>query len=1067
MTLTERPRILLVEKDRETARVLKTNLERSGFSVDMVHTGKEGVDRAETGAYHLFCIDHTLSDTTGSEVLRVISSRDERPPTIMLIADHSEDIPIEDVSPKIDEYIVKDDGGMFCTLVPFVVKQLLAYRALRQEKEKIEEDLQDQRILMQAFVDTVPNPAFYKGADGRYLGCNRFFEEYIGVERNKIIGQTIYDILPRDVAFPFAEMDRRLLNEPDLQTCECLLPHADGSHRDALMNKQTYIDSDGSIAGVIGIVNDISARKRAEQLLEQERRIYELIAQSSLTSETIGELSRSILGGLLNILDFDFGSIHLLDESGTLLQPVSVIVRGYGDEDLVHALRPVPIDDIDHICSLVVQTGGSIIVPDVIGHPLYSTHGSQIDRFHIKSLISHLFLSHEHRPLGVLQMFSRRTRSMTSDEESSFRRFAELVGLALLRQEMREKLKQTETQFRLITENMKDNIWLMDEHFLPTFFSPSMFRDSGFSMEELREVPFEQCITPAFQPTVKRILEYLPTMQRRENQDDVLFVTEDLEFQRKDGSTVLQEVKFTPVWDNHGKPISYLCVSRDITARRRAEEALRESRENLQAFFDATNDLAMLCDVNGDIVLANRAAEQSFNDSDLAGKNVFMLMSDEMEKRYQEHKQSIFQQKRRAQWEELERGRWYHIIIHPVLDDKDRVARLAVFCRDITERRENEKRIQAIQRMEAIGTLTDGIAHDFNNILAAIMGYSSYLKTKAHPDDEFHEGLNVIEESSIRAAKLSKQLLAISRRGTGEISPIDVNRIVMEVHALISKTFEKSISIDLETSKSLPNIKGDESQIHQVVMNLAINARNAMPGSGRLSIRTYLEKVSEKRKKTDYSINPGTYVCIEITDDGCGMDNDTLQHIFEPYFTTRRDQGGSGLGMSVVYGIVKRHEGYIDIFSTPGEGTRVVVYFPSTRAREMKTVDVPASASKNTETILIIDDEKNIVQLLNTMLTENGYTVHSATSIRGGIELFEEHSDVVDLVILDMMMPGMKGAEALEELKRIDPDVNVLLTSGHSEVDQYGELLEKGAAAFIAKPFNVSELLRTIRKLLD
>jgi CheY-like chemotaxis protein len=369
--------------------------------------------------------------------------------------------------------------------------------------------------------------------------------------------------------------------------------------------------------------------------------------------------------------------------------------------------------------------------------------------------------------------------------------------------------------------------------------------------------------------------------------------------------------------------------------------------------------------------------------------------------------------------------------------------------------------------MEAIGTLAGGIAHDFNNILAAIMGYSSYLKTKAHPDDEFHEGLSVIEESSIRASKLSRQLLAISRRGIGEINPIDVNRIVMEVHALISKTFEKSILIDLETSKSLPHIRGDESQIHQVVMNLAINARNAMPDGGRLSLRTYLEKVGEKRKKTDYSIDPGTYVCIEITDDGCGMDTDTLQHIFEPYFTTRRDQGGSGLGMSVVYGIVKRHEGYIEISSLPGEGTRVIVHFPSFRALEAKSVELPATVTRGTETILMIDDERNIIQMLTAVLAENGYAVHSATSIRDGIDLFQRHSNVVDLVILDVMMPGMKDVEVLEELKRIDPDVNVLMTSGRSEVDQYGEFMEKGAAAFIAKPFNISELLCIMRKLLD
>jgi two-component system cell cycle sensor histidine kinase/response regulator CckA len=265
--------------------------------------------------------------------------------------------------------------------------------------------------------------------------------------------------------------------------------------------------------------------------------------------------------------------------------------------------------------------------------------------------------------------------------------------------------------------------------------------------------------------------------------------------------------------------------------------------------------------------------------------------------------------------------------------DGEPIAAIAI-TRDITERKMLEERFLRAQKMEAVATLTAGIAHDFNNILTTILGYASFLKSKAKEGDSFHTGLSAIENSTQRASELTSQLLAYSRKGKLEIRPLNLNRVIGEVHDLISKTFHKSIKISLKTDESIKAVDGDESQLNQVVMNIVINAQDAMPNGGTFKIQTYMEDIKSKIEKKYYIIEPGEYVCMKFSDNGIGMDEDTLKRIFEPYFTTKGSMGGTGLGMSVVFGIVKGHGGYIEVKSKLGGGTEITVYLPASKRKE-------------------------------------------------------------------------------------------------------------------------------------
>lgn len=387
---------------------------------------------------------------------------------------------------------------------------------------------------------------------------------------------------------------------------------------------------------------------------------------------------------------------------------------------------------------------------------------------------------------------------------------------------------------------------------------------------------------------------------------------------------------------------------------------------------------------------------------------------------------------------------------------------------DVTELKKVQDQLISDQKMKAVGTLAGGIAHDFNNILATILGYASFLKTKVLQGEPFYEGLDAIEKSSLRASELTSQLLAYSRKGKLEIKLFNINNVIKNVYDIISKTFEKTVEISLDTDDNIKSIEGDMSQMNQVVLNLAINSREAMPNGGKLTIRTFMEEVSEDIDKVDSGMEPGVYTCAEFTDTGVGMDEYILERIFEPYFSTRKEKGGTGLGMSVVYGIVKNHGGYISIKSSPGEGTKTTVYIPASNAEEVKEEEEKeiCRAVGGKETILVIDDEDKVLLMIKDILGDAGYTVYTENLGEAGLKILKEKLDQVDLVILDIAMPDMRCEDILKRIFKIDRNMRVLLASGYSEEDQHHELIKMGAHGFIGKPFLADRILAKIREML-
>jgi nitrogen-specific signal transduction histidine kinase/CheY-like chemotaxis protein len=387
---------------------------------------------------------------------------------------------------------------------------------------------------------------------------------------------------------------------------------------------------------------------------------------------------------------------------------------------------------------------------------------------------------------------------------------------------------------------------------------------------------------------------------------------------------------------------------------------------------------------------------------------------------------------------------------------------------DKTERRKLEAQLRQAQKMEAVGTLAGGIAHDFNNLLQAILGYSDLLLLRTSKEHPSYREIQQIFRSARRGADLVKQLLTFSRGIESKPRSMDLNQTVTEVRKLLGRTLPKMIAIELCLDENLKSIDADPAQMEQVLMNLAVNARDAMPNGGKLTIRTENVTLDATYGRTHLGTPHGDHILLTVADTGHGMDRQTLEHAFEPFYTTKEVGKGTGLGLSMVYGIVEEHGGHIKCTSEPGKGAAFEIYLPASEFQEKRREECAAGESPGgVETVLLIDDEEPIREFATDMLSRFGYRVITAEGGERGIEVYEEMWSTIDVVVLDLIMPGLSGKDCHRELLAINPDVRVVFASGHHMDDEMKLSLAGPAAGFISKPYDMQTMLTTIRKALS
>lgn len=537
---------------------------------------------------------------------------------------------------------------------------------------------------------------------------------------------------------------------------------------------------------------------------------------------------------------------------------------------------------------------------------------------------------------------------------------------------------------------------------------------------------------------------------------------------------------FTPQDREIGAILASLC--NETLRATHALETLKESEELYRLLVETMNDGLGMQDTGGRFTYVNhKLCEMTgFSREDLIGKTMADLLDEKNKNRFMEFISDGIKQGFGPFESGLLKkdGKYLPVILSPQVL-KNAEGRLKGYFEvvvDISKRREDEEtrrkmesQLQQAQKMESIGTLAGGISHDFNNSLQAILGYTQMLLIDTVGMDTIHSRLLQVEKAAKRAGDLTRQLLAFSRKVDSMLVPVDLNQEIRQIEGMLQRTTLKMFDIELILQENLKIINADPSQVEQMIMNLAINSRDAMGEEGKITIETEDIKVDEEYCRNHYGLLPGDYVLITFSDTGHGMDEETLEHIFEPFFTTKDPGKGTGLGLPMVYGLVKKHDGFIECESTPNEGTSFKIYFPVIKdiIAEMSKDNEQKPIPGGKETILLIDDEILVRDLAEHMLEKFGYNVLTAPGSESGLRIYKENKDDISLVILDMIMPGMGGRRCFEEIVKINPGAKVIIASGYSADGNIKSLLTSGAMGFINKPFNVREMLIKVREALD
>jgi two-component system cell cycle sensor histidine kinase/response regulator CckA len=800
---------------------------------------------------------------------------------------------------------------------------------------------------------------------------------------------------------------------------------------------------------------------------------------SAMLVQEIGQAASRVLerdrliSSIMNIiekrLDFDRGLIMLANAEKTRL----VFEAGFGFSEEAEELVKSSVFRLDR-----PRSKGAFVRSFRDQKPLFLSSREEIEKnlsersleFARKTGVQSLIcipIVYERESLGILAVDTVTTkRILTRTDVNLLMGVASQTAVSIANSLSFERLGESEERYRASIENAPYGILVVDPNKAFLVFNSRLEALTGYSNEEIGDArtwfmklyPDEEYRSRV----IKEIQEIKPGEHPRIREAVIT---------RKDGEK--RTCQFTSAASPSG---IWTVFVNDITEQLKAQEALRESETKYRELVQNANSIIMRRDPQGAITFINEFAQNffGFTEDEIIGRNVLGTIVPERDSSGGDlaamiHDIGLHPEKYAANENENMRRDGERVWVawtNKAIRDKDgKVREILCIGNDITERKQLEAQLQQAQKMEAIGKLAGGIAHDFNNLLMGIQGRTSLMLLGADPADPHYEHLKGIEECVQSATNLTRQLLGFAKGGKYEVKSTNLNELLNKSSDIFAHT-RKEISVYKKFQEDIWAVDVDQGQIEQVLLNLYVNAWQAMPGGGELYLETENVSLSKKFVRP-FQVEPGRFVKLSVTDTGIGMDKKTQQRIFDPFFTTKETGRGTGLGLASVYGIITNHGGIIEVFSEIGRGTTFTMYLPASEKEIEQEEKQPDTINTGTESILLVDDEEMILEVGEELLKALGYQVRTAGSGAEAVELFKEQKDSIDLVILDMIMPGMGGGEAYDRLKEINPDLKALLSSGYSLDGQAHDIMKRGCNGFIQKPFNLTELSAKIREILQ
>ena len=598
----------------------------------------------------------------------------------------------------------------------------------------------------------------------------------------------------------------------------------------------------------------------------------------------------------------------------------------------------------------------------------------------------------------------------------------------------------------------------------------------GYTEEELKRLTLVDVTHPDHHNEVVDSIQKI-----REEQITISQI--EKRYLKKNGEVIWASRALTKITDAEGELSYCLAIVEDITKRKQAEEALKESEEKYRKLIETTSEGFWFLSPENKTIDVNQSLcdMTGYSRDEMIGKTPFDFVDDENLIIFKEQISKITSTLHRT-YEILLRKK--NGINFPtffnatsLFDKKGKLVGSFAFIKDITERKrmeseklELEDKFRESQKMESIGTLAGGIAHDFNNLLTVIQGHAQMAMMAMDENNPQYRDLTQIMNSSTRAASLTRQLLLFSRKQTVELKTLELNQTIQNLLKMLQRLIGENIIIETELATDLSNIEADEGNIEQVIMNLAVNARDAMPDGGKLTFLTENISIPDDEQSHVQDSQAGDFVRISVQDTGCGIPKEVLSKIFEPFFSTKEKGKGTGLGLSVVYGIVKSHNGWINAYSEPQQGTTFKIYLPasvSASTEESATqVESRESLHGNGEQILVIEDEQGILDFASSALRQFGYTIRVASNGHQALSVFEEAKGNFQLIISDVILPDINGFDLVSKLTKEYPDIPVIMCSGYTEERVKQSIIRDKGFRFLQKPYSINELLIAVKKTI-
>lgn len=972
---------------------------------------------------------------------------------------------------------------------------------LDSTREKL--GLKRERLRLRALLDNLPDLVWLKSESGEFLESNRRFQSLFGCSREELVGKTDHDLVSEELAQFFRANDRRALEAGGPVRNEEWVTFAD-DHQELLETVKTPYVEEGCVVGVLGIGRNYTeywtARRR---LVESEQRLRLFLEHSPaavamfdrdmnylLVSQRFAvdyRLSKTDLVGknhweVFPDLPDRWRQIHLRCLAGAVEScPEDQFPRADGSLDWVRwEIRPwFEIDG---------RIGGLILFSELITATKLAERALRDN----EELLRTMF---EAAPIGIALLDTARgsvlrvnptlcqltgysqaelvsgqgelwamLRNGGHSQELQYSRqdgslawvevrHCQLAGAdqtIMLVQDIRQR-RLLEDQRRLQTSALQaaaQGIVITDARGRVEWANQAFLQHTGYghsqilgqSIGMLKSGQHDSQFYASLWETLNRGQVWHGEMVNRHRDGQLLFIEETI----------------TPVCDEDGQTSHFVAIQQDISERLQSQEALARSEEKFRGLVESLDDLLFCSDSQGRITFINRAVGSfSWLPEQLLGRPLQQVVhpQDAADLRVGHHELRLLdaQGNPRAAWCRLRR-------------EKD--GGLTMVCTDLTRQRETEEQLRAAQRMEAVGRLAGGVAHDFNNLLTVILSYSELAQSELSEGDPLYDDIEEIRSAGKRAEGLTRQLLTFSRRQLVQLESVDLNQLMAGLTRMLQRLIGEDVELSFSGETELRSILADRGQLEQVLMNLAVNARDAMPDGGRVEVRTSNQDLHEDQALS-LSLAAGPFVCLSVQDSGCGMDEATQMRIFEPFFTTKQLGKGTGLGLSTVYGIVKQSGGAISVKSQPGQGTCMKIYFPASfdQSASPARLDRSIRSGAAGESLLVVEDEPALRSVLKRVLSNAGYQVEVAANAGEALLLCEEIGPRLDLVLTDVIMPGMNGLELAQRLKPLCPRAKQMFMSGYT--DEALERFDLSGENFLSKPFDWEIVNLRIRAVLD